>query len=149
MTEIFAPFDGIIYVGSGHSKSVGCSNFDVPKYDNVTMRFETRHTEPLFLTVNVCTACGSIFLPYRKYDKHCFHLACYDFIRVKDGKMPFEERILHLPEECVQFPWHTGGYIPNAAQSYHTDVPGSIPGHAGVAPLRCGQQSSSVATGHR
>lgn len=93
MTEIFALFDGIIYVGSGHSKSVGCSNFDVPKYDNVTMRFETRHTEPLFLTVNVCTACGSIFLPYRKYDKHCFHLACYDFIRVKDGKMPFEERI--------------------------------------------------------
>lgn len=93
MTEIFAPFDGIIYVGSGHSKSVKCSNCDVPKYDNVTMRFETRHTEQLFLTVNVCTACGSIFLPYRKYDKHCFHLACYDFIRVKDGKMPFEERI--------------------------------------------------------
>lgn len=93
MTEAFAPFDANIYIGSGHSKSARCKNGAIPGYDKVRMRFETRRTAPLFLTVNVCTACGSIFLPCRKYDKHWVRLACYDFIRVKDGKTPFEERI--------------------------------------------------------
>lgn len=96
MMEITAaPFDRIIYIGSGHSGKTKCPDCDMPRYVRERIGFETRHDGVLILTVKKCSACGAVFLPYKKYTKHWFRFGDYTFIRSSDGKMPSEERIRH------------------------------------------------------
>lgn len=88
-----APYDKPIYIGSGHSAVIKCTESGISHYEKGCMQFDTRRGEPLKLTVKICPACGTVFLPYKKYEKHWVRLRCYDFIRAKDGKIPSEERI--------------------------------------------------------
>jgi len=88
-----APYHKVIYIGSGHSPAVMCSQSGICHYIKVCMQFDTRRGAPLRLTVKICPVCGAVFLPYKKYEKHWVRLGFYNFIRAKDGKMPSEERI--------------------------------------------------------
>ena len=90
-----APFDSTIYIGSGHSDKTKCPDSGRTRYVQERIAFETRHDGPLILTAKKCTACGAVFLPYKKYTKHWFRFGDYAFLRSSDGKMPSEERIRH------------------------------------------------------
>jgi uncharacterized C2H2 Zn-finger protein len=95
MEVIAAPYDRTIFVGSGHTDKTKCPNSSTPHYSKGRVQFETRRGGPLILTVKICPACGAIFVPYKKYEKHWVRFDNYTFLRSKDGKLPSEERIRH------------------------------------------------------
>lgn len=92
---ITAPYDQVIYIGSGHSTKTRCKNGGTFHYEETHVCFDTRQNGTLVLKGKVCPACGALFVPYKKYEKHWVRLGCYNFIRAKDGKIPSEERIKH------------------------------------------------------
>ena len=103
---ITAPYDEVIYIGSGHSAKTKCKNGGIPHYEEAYVCFDTRRNGTLVLKVKICSVCGAVFVPYKKYERHWVRLGNYNFIRAKDGKLPSEERIKH----CGHKP--DPGYVP-------------------------------------
>ena len=73
MMEITAaPFDRIIYIGSGHSGKTKCPDCDMPRYVQERIEFETRHDGILILTAKKCLSQTKRAHPSFKKKRTCF-----------------------------------------------------------------------------
>lgn len=104
-----APYDKNIYIGTGHRRNTECPGNDAPQYTKNCLVFETRHHGSLTLGVQICSACGAIFLHRKKYEKYWPDFEDYIFISAKTGEPTPEERIKHRdpasePDYVIQKP---------------------------------------------
>lgn len=91
MEKILASFNDAIYIGSGHSDIIKCTDNVSKEYDKIFVVFQMRNKEIVPLLAKRCPNCNKVFLPYKKYEKFCYRFESYIFIRSKDGKPPYQE----------------------------------------------------------